>query len=282
MSEAAASVLAGAVRQLTEAAVPGAARDARRLLAHVMQVDAGRLTLALDREMSAEERARYEELIARRCKREPVSHLTGVREFYGRRFKVTPDVLDPRPETEILIEAALSVPFKNMLDLGTGSGCILLTLLAENPMARGVGVDLSDEALDVAEHNARALALDQRAAFHRSHWFDEVQGIYDLIVANPPYIADYEMEDLAPEVRDYEPRMALTDEADGLEAYRAIFQQAEPHMTNAARLIVEIGHTQADDVVRIANGYGFGEVAVLQDLDGRDRVVVCVSADFPV
>lgn len=261
--------------------MPGAARDARRLLAHVMGVEAGRLTLALDREMVDDEVERFDMLIARRCRREPVSHLTGRRSFYGREFKVTPDVLDPRPETEILVEAALSVPFKNMLDLGTGSGCILLTLLAENPAARGVGVDLSDEALDVAEDNARALGLDQRAAFHRSHWFDEVQGIYDLIVANPPYIADYEMEDLAPEVREFEPRMALTDEADGLEAYRAIFQQAEPHMTNAARLIVEIGHTQADDVVKIATSYGFDEVAVLQDLDGRDRVVVCVNAVIP-
>lgn len=271
-------VLIEAVGRLTAAEVPGAAQDARRLLSHALGIEAGRLTLALPEDVSADVEATYAALVTRRCAREPVSHLTGRRMFYGRDFKITSDVLDPRPETEILIEAALSEPFEAVLDLGTGSGCILTTVLAETVGSRGVGVDLSMDALDVAEENLRRHGVLARAQVNRSYWFDDVVGVFDLILANPPYIADYEMEDLAPEVRLFEPRMALTDEADGLEAYRAIFAGAAAHLAPDGRLIVEIGETQAADVGAIAIKQGFDPIAVLRDLDRRDRVVVCKQA----
>jgi len=235
-------ILTEAVRELTAAGVPDPARDARRLLGHAIGIEAGRLTLVLPDPVEDVAAEAFATLVQRRARREPVSHLIGRRSFYGRDFKITSDVLDPRPETELLIEAAMSGPFETVLDLGTGSGCILVTLLAETIGSRGVGVDLSVEALSVARENADALGVGARANLRRSHWFDDVEGRFDLIVSNPPYIADWEMEELAPEVREFEPRMALTDEADGLEAYRAIFEGAQTFLTPERRLIVEIGH----------------------------------------
>lgn len=267
-------LIAQAVARLRAAGVEDPARDARRLLAHAAGVEAGRLTLILPEPVEGHVAARFEALVGRRAAREPVSHLIGTRQFYGRTFEVNADVLDPRPETEMLVEAALSEPFEQVLDLGTGSGCILLTLLAEVPEARGIGVDLSDEACAVARRNAEAIGVSARAQIQHSHWFEQVQGAFDLIVANPPYIADYELEELAPEVRDYEPRMALTDEADGLEAYRAILAAAPAHMMPDARLIVEIGADQAQDVCAIAVDENLRVVAVLLDYEGKDRVVV--------
>ncbi|NVK05996.1 MAG: peptide chain release factor N(5)-glutamine methyltransferase, partial [Marivivens sp.] len=194
-------------------------------------------------------------------------------EFYGRRFKVTRNVLDPRPETEILIEVALQDAFASVIDLGTGSGCILLTLLAEMPEARGVGTDLSEDACRVAEDNMHALDLGERAAILRTSWADGIEGQVDLVVSNPPYIGLDEMDGLSPEVHDHEPHMALTDGGDGLSAYREISQQAANLLRVGGRLIVEIGPTQAVAVAQMFADNGFEKVRVIQDLDGRDRVV---------
>ncbi len=273
-------VLARAVTTLKQADIPDPARDARRLLCHVIGITAGRLTLVLPDPVDPAASARFDALIARRAAREPVSHLTGTRAFYGRDFIVTPDVLDPRPETETLIEAALSQPFDRVLDLGTGSGCIALTLLAETQGTQGIAAEISDEAMAVAQRNTAALALQDRLTLIRSHWFDAVTGTFDLIVSNPPYIADWEMADLAPEVRDYEPRIALTDEGDGLECYRAIFGAASPYLREAGRLIVEIGHDQAADVSAIAKDAGFMTIATLKDMSGKDRCIVTRTAQI--
>ena len=270
------AILSEATRRLTEAGVPEAGRDARRLLAHVLKVPAGRLTLFLPEPVQPELQVLYKVLIDRRADRVPVSHLTGRRLFYGRDFLVTPEVLDPRPETEILIEAALSAPFKRVLDLGTGSGCILLTLLCEREGTVGVGTDLSEAALDVAFWNRNALKLEPRAALARGDWFGALGGAperFDLIVSNPPYIALSEMSGLAPEVRDHEPRMALTDEADGLAAYRAIASGAAGHLRPGGRLLVEIGPAQGRAVADLFRAAGLQRVSVIPDLDGRDRVV---------
>ncbi len=273
-------LLAQGVRQLNDAGVPDAARDARRLLAHAAGVEAGRLTLILPEEASEATEARFAAILQRRAAREPVSHIVGYRDFYGRRFKVNRHVLDPRPETEILIEAALQEPFEAVIDLGTGSGCILLTLLAETPEAQGVGVDLSDDACIVAEENAERLDLLDRCAMLCTSWFDGIEGEVDLIVSNPPYIAPDEMEDLSPEVYDYEPHMALTDAFDGLTAYRSICANAPRHLVRGGRLLVEIGPTQAEEVVALFKKNGFSEVHVIQDMDGRDRVVSGKKADI--
>ncbi|NDH02027.1 MAG: peptide chain release factor N(5)-glutamine methyltransferase [Marivivens sp.] len=266
-------LLAKGVRQLTDAGVPDAPRDARRLLAHAVGVEAGRLTLILPEPVTQEAEARFAALLQRRAGREPVSHLLGYREFYGRRFKVTRNVLDPRPETEILIEVALQDAFASVIDLGTGSGCILLTLLAEMPEARGVGTDLSEDACRVAEDNMHALDLGERAAILRTSWADGIEGQVDLVVSNPPYIGLDEMDGLSPEVHDHEPHMALTDGGDGLSAYQEISQQAANLLRVGGRLIVEIGPTQADAVAQMFADNGFEKVRVIQDLDGRDRVV---------
>lgn len=212
-------------------------------------------------------------LVARRVGREPFSHIAGHRDFWKHRFKVTRDVLDPRPETELLVECALAEPFSKVLDLGTGSGCILISLLVERPEARGVGSDISERGILVAGENAETLGVVDRLVLPLSEWFDDVGGKFDLIVSNPPYIAAAEMAGLAPEVRDYEPRVALTDEGDGLGAYRRIAAGAPNHLRPGGRLLVEIGPTQGDAVSVLFRDAGLDPVRVYPDLDGRDRVV---------
>lgn len=271
----AAEALAAAVRQLTAAGLPDAARDARRLLAHAMRIDPARLTLHLSDPLEAEAAERFAVAIAARARRQPVSQITEERWFYGRKFRVTPEVLDPRPETETLIEAALEEPFARVLDLGTGSGAILLSLLAERPDASGLGTDASQTALKVAAGNARAFGQEGRAEFHAGDWWQAVPpgALFDLIVSNPPYIAEDEIPALAPEVRDWEPRMALTPGGDGLAAYRAIAADAAAHLCPHGRILVEIGPTQARAVRGLFLAAGLADLRVLPDLDGRDRVV---------
>ncbi len=276
-----AQALVAATRALAAAGIPDPGRDARRLFSHALGIEPGRLTLVLPDPLDATALASFDALIARRAMREPVSHLTGTRAFYGRDFIVNGAVLDPRPETETLIEAALSLPFKRVLDLGTGSGCILLTLLAETPGSTGLGIDISAAACAVAAQNASALGLDQRAQFQLGNWHAGPLGDYDLIVANPPYIALSEMARLSPEVRDWEPRAALTDEGDGLGAYRAILNGITQHMTEGARLIMEIGPSQAEEVSVLVLTAGFAQVDVIQDLDGRDRIVMAIQPEIP-
>lgn len=270
----ASEALRAAVPVLQAAGVADAARDARRLLAHAMGIAADRMNLHLADVPDAAQSAAFDAAIARRAGRQPVSQIIGQRDFYGRSFRVTADTLDPRPETECLIEAALAEPFSRVLDLGTGTGCILLTLLAERPLARGLAVDISDAALAVARDNAEALGLTARAGFRRSDWFSAVSGQFDLIVANPPYIAQAEMAALAPEVRDWEPHLALSAGADGLDAYRVIAAGAGAHLSAPGRILVEIGPTQRAAVTRLFGDAGFSDIVTLPDLDGRDRLVV--------
>lgn len=270
----AAELLPGAVRRLDAAGVADPGRDARRLLAHALNVDPGRLLLHIQDDVSQEVVARFDAAVTARATRQPVAQIVGSRSFWGRDFRVTRDVLDPRPETEALIGAALQEPFVRVLDLGTGTGAILLTLLAESPRATGVGVDLSPAALSVAQENARALALADRVVITRSDWFAGVDGRFDLIVSNPPYISAVEMAALDPEVRDWEPHMALTPGGDGLDAYRAIAAGAAAHLTKTGRVLVEIGPTQAASVGQLFHAGGFQSVQIIPDMDGRDRVVV--------
>ena len=278
----AADLLAQGTQALAAAGVPDPGRDARRLLAHALDIPAGRLTLILPDPAPDWAQLAFADLISRRAARAPLSHLTGQRQFYGRDFAVSPDVLDPRPETETLVEAALARPFASVLDLGTGSGCILLTLLAEREGAVGVGTDLSPRALAMAARNRAALGLEDRADLRRGDWFDaldpaDAEDGFDLIVSNPPYIAADEMAGLDPEVRMHEPRMALTDGADGLSAYRAIAAGAPAHLAPGGALLVEIGPGQGAAVAAILRGAGFRRVTCLPDMDGRDRVVMAVT-----
>ena len=273
----AAEALGPAVARLEAAGVEGAARDARVLLAHALGVGADRLTLHLSDEMTEPQACVYEEALAAREARQPVAQITGRRLFWGLPFRVTRDTLDPRPETETLVAEALAQPFLKVLDLGTGTGCILLSCLKGMPIAQGVGVDNSEAALEVAQGNSSDLGLEQRARFLRSDWFSGVAGAFDLIVSNPPYIAADEMAGLPPEVRDWEPGQALSPGGDGLDAYRAIARGAGGRLMPGGRLLLEIGPTQAVSVSALLSGAGLAEVRVLQDLDGRDRVVAATK-----
>ena len=268
-----ADALRAAVPRLREAGIDDAARDARALLAHAMGLTADRLTLHLQDDLRPEAETRFAAYIAARSTRQPVSQIIGERLFWGHSFHVSADVLDPRPETEILVQAALQQPFVKMLDLGTGSGAILLSCLKDMPAASGHGVDLSSAALAVARRNAERLDLVKRTKFAVSDWFQNVTGRYDLIVSNPPYIAAHELPDLAPEVRLHEPMMALTPGGDGLDAYRTIAKGAMARLLPQGRILLEIGPTQGAQVVALLDAQGFVGLHLLADLDGRDRVV---------
>lgn len=254
--------------------IEGAGRDARALLAEAVGIAPDRLVLEAQRDLTEAEWAAFQTLLSRRLEHEPVARILGRRTFWGRDFKITPQVLDPRPETETLIAEALAGPAPGrLLDLGTGSGIIAVTLLAEWPGATAVATDLCAGALAVARENAQVHQVGDRLTFVESDWFLGVEGAFDLIASNPPYIAADEMPGLARDVRGHDPDMALTPGGDGLDAYRAIAAEAAAHLAPGGRLIVEIGPTQGAAVAGMFRSAGLTGIAVRRDLDGRDRVV---------
>lgn len=276
-------LLETAARRLAAAGVDGARRDARLLLAHALGVRAETVLGYPERAVGDAGAARFEALVERRAAREPVSRILGRREFWGLSFRVTPDVLDPRPESEVLVEGVLSrlgerdAPHR-ILDLGTGSGCLLLALLAELTAARGLGVDASGAALAVARANAEALGLAGRAAFEASDWGRGLTGAYDAVVCNPPYVADGEWPDLAPEVARYDPTPALSGGPDGLAAYRALLPHVARLLRPGGLAALEHGAAQAAAVERLAAASGLTPAGCLCDLAGRER---CLLATVP-
>lgn len=263
-----------AVLQLKPLLGADAARDARVLLAAALGIEMGRLTLVLPDGISPEKCAVFEGFISQRLAHQPVSQIIGKRMFWGREFTVSGDVLDPRPETETLIELALQGKRpETILDLGLGTGCILLTLLAEMEFSTGVGVDVSDAALTLALQNAKLLGIGARAKLVQSDWFSNVEGQFDLIVSNPPYITAAEMAELQPEVAKWEPALALTPGRDGLGAYRIIAAGLDRHLAKNGRALFEIGRDQGADVYAIFLESGFERLEIFPDLNGFDRVV---------
>ncbi len=274
MSVSVHDALTTATKWLTDAGIPNADVDARVLLAHAMECEPSRLILMEDDEVHPDVFRTFDGYLASREKFQPVSQIIGGREFWGRWFSVTPDVLDPRPETESLIETALQHgPFERVLDLGTGSGILAVTLAAEWADARAIAIDISSEAIAIATKNAAAHDVADRVNLIVSNWFDAVAGQFDLIVSNPPYIAAAEMADLSPDVRNWEPFLALTPGGDGLESYRTIASMLNEFLADEGLALFEIGHTQGADVVKIFQDAGFANVTVSQDLGGKDRVV---------
>ncbi len=223
--------------------------------------------------------AKVEQYAARRGAGEPLSRILGRREFWSLEFAISPDVLDPRPETETIVETALAAfaarraePLR-VLDLGAGSGALLCALLSELPAARGLGVDLSEAAAAVARANVAALHLGDRAEIRIGDWATGVEGLFDLIVANPPYIASGDIAGLAREVRDHDPRFALDGGLDGLDAYRALAPQIAQRLAPDGRFYLEVGAGQAEAVAAIAAAAGLTELATRRDLAGIERVV---------
>ncbi len=267
------ALLAQGIARLKSAEVPDPAGDARHLLAAAIPCTKDRLSLYLPNTVTDGQIACFQGFLTARERRQPVAQILGHRLFWGRAFKVTSDVLDPRPETETLIAAALEKPGRRILDLGSGTGCIALTLLAEWPDASSILTDISPKALAIARENAMALGVASRAQFVLSNWWKDVSGHYDLVVSNPPYITETEMAKLAPDVRDWEPHLALTPGGDGLDAYRRIAAGLRTHMEEGGRALLEIGHTQGADVLEIMKDAGPSAFSCLKDMNGHDRIV---------
>jgi release factor glutamine methyltransferase len=216
----------------------------------------------------------------RRLAGEPIDHILGCREFYGRKFKVTKDVLSPRPETELLVEAALNtiknITAPRLLDLGTGSGAIIISILTENTEATGMAIDLSAAALTIAQANAQTHNVSDRLSFVQGSWFEPVTGKFDIILSNPPYITDAAMGGLSPEVANFDPGLALRGGADGLDAYRAIIGGAPAHLKPGGYLIFEIGYDQGQAVTALLKAASFRDIDLARDLAGHDRVIKAV------
>lgn len=287
MAETPGPRLADAVRHaaatLAAAGIEAAPDEARRLVMAALGVDALALVTGAERTVTEGEQARIGAFLARRAAREPLSRIAGEREFYGRRFEVTPATLDPRPDTETLIEAVLEIAAREgwrerplrILDVGTGTGCILLTLLAELPLATGVATDVDPAALEVARRNAVRLGVSARAGFRVARSLEGIAGPFDLLVSNPPYIATAEIAGLDPEVRGYDPAGALDGGPDGLDIYRELAAGLAP-IVPTGWVVLEVGHTQADAVEALLNagaGLHVDQSRRWKDLGGHARVV---------
>jgi release factor glutamine methyltransferase len=247
-------VVRDAQRALAGSGIEDAGREARLLVAAAAGVDTAQIIAHPEQQLSVDIQAKLRAMLARRCTREPLSRILGEREFYGRRFVLSPATLDPRPDSETLIDAALRIAAREgwrerpirILDIGTGSGCLLLTLLAELPSATGLGTDISAGALQTAAMNAASLDVAARTTFALADMLDGVDGPFDLIVSNPPYIGSADIAALSPEVRKYDPHAALDGGPDGLEFYRRIAAGLERVLRGWA--ILEVGAGQADAV----------------------------------
>lgn len=270
---------------LALAGIAEADLDARLLLEEVCGTDRNTLLVHGDREVSEAESASFREYIDSRAKRIPLQHITGSQEFMGLTFKVSGDVLIPRQDTEILVEEVLTELHDGMkiLDMCTGSGCILTSLLHYSNGCQGTGADISPAALDIARENASVLLAERIASaeegcepdfnFVESDLFEKIEGRFDVIVSNPPYIAREVIETLAPEVRDFEPGIALDGGEDGLTFYRKIVEGSAEHLVRGGYLFFEIGYDQAEAVSKLMADAGFKEITVVKDYAGLDRVV---------
>ena len=260
-------------KQLEDAGIEEAALDARLLLEYICHTDRNALLVHGDSVRSNLEEQFYRMVIEKRAQRIPLQHITGQQEFMGLTFKVNEHVLIPRQDTEILVEEAMRYLSDGMriLDICTGSGCILLSLLKYSNECEGLGVDISDDALAVARENAQNLGLETE--FRHSDLLEKVEGKFDMIVSNPPYIETAVIDTLMPEVREHEPMLALDGREDGVYFYRRIVEQCTSYMTRGARLFFEIGYDQGEAVKDMMIHKGFCEVEIIKDYAGLDRVV---------
>jgi release factor glutamine methyltransferase len=279
MTVSIAEALRQASRALDQAGVAEARREAGSLLSHVIARDRTFLISHAEDLLGDDEWRRFGDAVERRRAGEPTQYITGVQDFYGRSFRVTPDVLIPRPETELVVEAALGVMGADAVvcDVGTGSGCIAVTLLCERSEARAVAVDVSEAAMEVARLNARALSVEERIEFVRSDCFDELKPAaarFDLIVSNPPYVSASMLPGLQREVRDHEPKIALSPGADGLSVIRRLLADAPQFIRGHGHLIMEIGFDQGEKVQALIDKNVWTLQTIVPDLQGIPRIVV--------
>lgn len=258
--------------------------DSRLLLQHVLNINYEELLTSAKRPLTKTEAEDYNDLLARRVRREPVSLILGRKEFWSMDFKTTIDTLDPRPETECLIENVLEnfgdkTRNHKFLDLGTGTGAIILSLLKEYPDASGLAVDISDAALEVAKENAKTHGFEKRVEFKKSNWFENVKGKFDIIVSNPPYISTKSIDFLPEEVRLYDPRIALDGGEDGLQEYNAIADKIGNHLAENGKAFIEIGKWQEGRISDILKSKGFIIHSIKKDLAQVPRII-CFSKPY--
>ena len=264
---------------LTDAGIEGAAADGRILAAAAFGLSREDMLRYPDMPLDPGKTETFEKFIDRRVAREPVSRILGKREFRSLEFDIVPATLDPRPDSETLVEAVLERAAglrqaPRLLDIGTGSGCLLLSVLHELPTATGVGTDIDPTALDCARRNASKLELSGQADFVATSWAEGVAGSFDIVLSNPPYIATGEVSHLAPEVAVYDPISALDGGADGLDAYRALSSRIGPVLAEDGVVMLEIGVGQAEGVEAVFATAGFDLIAKRIDLAGRERALL--------
>ena len=279
MMNSIADLLQEAARMLNDAGVPEARREAGSLLSHVIAKDRTFLISHADDLVGDTDVARFRGAVERRAKGEPLQYITGLQDFYGREFRVTPDVLIPRPETELLVEAAIEkiagVTSPLICDVGTGSGCIAITLLCERTDARAIAVDVSEAALEIAQDNARRLGVRERITFKISDCFAAVEpAAFDLVVSNPPYVSAGALTGLQREVRDHEPLVALSPGGDGLGVIRRLVRDAPAFLKNDGYLMMEIGFDQGERVRELIDDERWVLEEVRPDLQCIPRIVL--------
>ncbi len=271
-------LLDDATRRFKESGIDSALLDARLLAEQVLGWDGGKVIARLNYIPTSQQCKRFEEMVVRRADREPVALILGHTEFWSLKFKVNADVLLPRPDSETLIEAALSIKGINnkecsILDLGTGSGCLLLALLYELPKAKGLGVDISSVALDVAKGNLQHLGMENRAYLQLADWDKDVEGLYDLVISNPPYISENDYFSLERDITAFEPKLSLFGGQDGLDCYRSLGPAIVRKLTDNGRALIEIGYNQKKKVCLILEKVGLKVRYIHQDLAGHPRVI---------
>lgn len=280
MNQSIRETLAEGVHALRPAGIDDPRREAASLLTHVLGVDRAFLIAHPEHELSNDQAQEFQGLVARRAAREPLQYIIGCQEFFKLKFEVTPDVLIPRPETEFIVAAAMELVNPedaiSILEIGTGSGCIVISLLTELKNARAVATDISPKALQVADRNARRHGVNGRLALIQADMFPgfDGQSPFSLVVSNPPYVPAADIEGLQPEVRDHEPRSALVAGADGLSHIRVLLDGAATFLGGGGYLIFEIGFEQRDSVERLIDPAVWKLMEIRKDLQGIPRTVV--------
>ena len=266
-------VLADTAFKLSHSGIESAARDARVLTAYALEVPISDLSLKINDKVSANIISKVEKLILRRINREPISKILGRREFWGRTFSINKNVLDPRGDTETLIDYVIEKPVKTVLELGTGSGVIAVTLACAWKEVQVTAVDISEDALLLAQINAEKFNVENKIQFLKSDWFENVEGIFDMIISNPPYIGWVEQNKISAEVKKYDPEIALFAGYDGFDAYKKIIPSLSKFLNKDGLVVLEIGATQSSKVKDIMNSSGFFGIEIIKDLSGKERAV---------
>ena len=271
-------VLADTAFKLSHSGIESAARDARVLTAYALEVPISDLSLKINDKVSSNIISKLEKLILRRINREPISKILGRREFWGRTFSINKNVLDPRGDTETLIDYVIEKPVKTVLELGTGSGVIAVTLACAWKEVQVTAVDISEDALLLAQINAEKFNVENKIQFLKSDWFENVEGIFDMIISNPPYIGWVEQDKISAEVKKYDPEIALFAGYDGFDAYKKIIPSLSKFLNQDGLVVLEVGASQSSQVKDIMNSSGFFDVEILKDLSGKKRVVAAKLA----